>query len=638
MTEPAPPVATPKKNSKKGKAAGRANKRRRISSAVASDAGDGGDEDSENGEGTAALEGDGLGGMRWECVAVTLDEVRVLLSWMDKTKHADEKVLRAQLQDHLVPILERQEESKKRKQQQRERELLALEKMAHAKRSSRLAHKLEHQKAEEQAREEERRMREEDERARKEEQKRLKMERERERRTASREQRLREREARRLQHEDELAHLSEDSRHLSSGEGRLSERRLQAEIEKNKKALKEIEEEEDDWIFDCSCGLYGQVDDGTHSVACERCNVWQHSKCLGIQESDAEREDFHFICDPCRRAQAQKPRTIKLKVKLDSSPRNQEITGTTSSAQTAPQAKIVVELERRSSQSNGTLPPPNQVEGNIAANGTDMPRPSEASGTALTNAQLLSNASGPGLNPFSSLHPTLSPPDQSPTKARAYHTLYASNGSSTQSHVTTDNPLPPSTPRVPTPSKQGSTAISGTKTTPPVLFPPPGFSSQNTFEPPRRPNGTSPTLGPAPQLSPGPSFDDSRPGEKATPLPPSRGGLSPTKHSPPPSHKQLNGGGAVGAAGAASAAATGVAAASSFSSSFGTGSPKPSILSPPPAAQLSPSPPQQILTPPVKHAVPAPRSPLLQAHMQGATGGSNSSIGQPATTGGGAES
>jgi hypothetical protein len=604
MTEPPTPAVTPKKNSKKGKAAARASKRRRISSAVASDAGDGGDEDSEDGQNSAKPEDDGLGGRQWECVAVTLDEVRELLRWMEKTKDPDEKILRDQLQDHLVPILERQEESKKRKQQQRERELLALEKMAHAKRSSRLAHKIEHQKAEEQAREEERRRREEEAIARKEEQKRLKIERERESRMISREQRLKEREARRLQHEEELAHLSEDSRQLSSGDGRLSGRRLQAEIEKNKQALKEIEEEEDDWIFDCSCGVYGQIDDGTHSVACERCNVWQHSKCLGIKEEDAEREDFHFICAPCRRHQAEKPKTIRIKVKHgSSSPANAaRVADGPSSPQASRNAKIVVELERRSSASDGALMPPDQARSTSANNVLDMPRPSKAPGNVFTNPQPLTNGSGSGSNPFSSSHPTLSPPDQSPTKARAYHTLYQPNGTADQPHLATGNLLPPSTPSVLAPPKQGtSTTFPTTKTTPPVLFPPPGSSSENVYQPPHRPNGMSPVLGATPQLTPGQSFDDSRPGEKATPLPPSRGGLSPTKHSPPLSHKQLNGGAGT--------------AASSFSSSFGAGSPKASILSPPPAAQLSPSPPQQILTPPVKHAVPAVRSPV-QTHMQ----------------------
>ena len=604
MTEPPPPApaATPKKTSKKAKAAARASKRRRISTAASSDAGDGGDEDSEDGHHAAMPEDEGLGGRHWECVAVTLDEVRELLRWMEKTKDPNEKILRDELRHHLVPILERQEESKKRKQQQRERELLALEKMAHAKRSSRLAHKTELQKAEEQAREDERRRREEEATARKEEQKRLKIERERERRMQSREQRLKEREARRLQHEEELAHLSEDSRQLSSGDGRLSGRRLQAEIEKNKQALKEIEEEEDDWIFDCSCGVYGQVDDGTHSVACERCNVWQHSKCLGIKEEDAESEDFHFICAPCRRHQAEKPKAIKIKIKHgSSSPANAPRAADGGSSSQAPRsAKIVVELESRSFSNDGALLPAESALGTSTSNGLDMPRPSKAPGNAFTNPQPLTN--GSGSNPFSAAsHPTLSPPDQSPTKARAYDTLYHTNGLEHQSHVATSQVLPPATPSVLAPSKPGTGTTPATKTTPPVLFPVPGTTLESNYEHSHRPSGGSPTLGAAPQLTPGQSFDDSRPGEKASPLPPSRGGLSPTKHSPPPSHKQPSGG--VGTA------------ASSFPPSFGAGSPKPSILSPPPAAQLSPSPPQQILTPPVKHSAPAPRSPL-QAQFQ----------------------
>jgi hypothetical protein len=603
MTEPPLLAAPPKKNSKKAKASARASKRRRISTAAASDTGDGGDEGSDDGQHVTQPEDDGLGGRHWECIAVTLDEVRELLGPMDKTKDSNERILRDQLRDHLLPILEKQEESKKRKQQQRERELLALEKMAHAKRSSRLAHKMEHQRAEEQAREEERRRREEEAIARKEEQKQSKIERERERRLVSREQRLKEREARRLQHEEELAHLSEDSRHVGSGDGRLSERRLQAEIDKNKQALKEIEEEEEDWVFDCACGVYGQVDDGTHSVACERCNVWQHSKCLGIKEADADRDDFHFICDPCRRHQAEKPKTIRIKVRHGSSSpaSGPKVTQAGSLPQATRPAKIVVELERRNSASEGALMPPDGAQSTSAINGRDIPRPSKAPGNAFTNPQPLIN--GTGSNPFSSSHPTLSPPDQSPTKARVYQTLYQPNETD-QSQGTAGKQMPPATPSLSAPSKQGATT---TKTTPPVLFPPPGPSSGNSLDPPHK-HGTSPVLGPAPHLSPHQSFDDSRPGEKSSPLPPSRGGLSPTKHSPPLSHKQLNGGGIAG-----------TAAASSFSSSFGAGSsPKASILSPPPAAQLTPSPPQQILTPPVKHAVPAPRSPVLvRAQAQG---------------------
>lgn len=57
----------------------------------------------------------------------------------------------------------------------------------------------------------------------------------------------------------------------------------------------------DDWIFDCICGQYGQIDDGAHSIACDKCNTWQHSKCVKISDKEAERHDFRFICSRCKR-------------------------------------------------------------------------------------------------------------------------------------------------------------------------------------------------------------------------------------------------------------------------------------------------------------------------------------------------
>ena len=63
---------------------------------------------------------------------------------------------------------------------------------------------------------------------------------------------------------------------------------------------------------------YSCQDDGSHSIACERCNVWQHSSCLGVSQADAEKEDFHFICVDCKRKEedAKKPKIPSLKFKL----------------------------------------------------------------------------------------------------------------------------------------------------------------------------------------------------------------------------------------------------------------------------------------------------------------------------------
>lgn len=119
--------------------------------------------------------------------------------------------------------------------------------------------------------------------------------------------------------EEQLAKDAEEQERVEQ-EGVRGSRHLKERIEKNKKELEELEEE--DWTFDCSgCGRYGKnFDDGEHSIACERCNVWQHSKCLGFSKSAAERDDFHFVCDDCRQKEeeANRPK-ISLKFKLGQS-------------------------------------------------------------------------------------------------------------------------------------------------------------------------------------------------------------------------------------------------------------------------------------------------------------------------------
>jgi hypothetical protein len=365
LTEP-PEPAIPTKKMKKSKkmktyrAGRRSSRRQRLSATSPDDDMSDGDMLTEVGDAVATVDRtvgeDSLGGMIWECIAVTLNEVETFLDGIARSRDDNEKVLRNQIRDHLLPILQKQEDSRKRREQQRERELLNQAKLANAKRSSRIRGKIEQQKHDEDAKREEERMRHEEAVERRAEAARIKREHERDFRMASREDRLKERETRRRRHEEELAQLSEDSRNLSELSGRMSERKLQADIERNQQALKELEEEEEDWIFDCTCGLYGRIDDGKHSIACEKCNIWQHSKCAGIEEAEAERQDFHFVCSRCERREREqaapdRPTPIKLKVHRSSSPH--------SSPSNEVRQSIVVELPAKASDpgSSTQLPP-----------------------------------------------------------------------------------------------------------------------------------------------------------------------------------------------------------------------------------------------------------------------------------------
>ncbi|PTB64064.1 hypothetical protein BBK36DRAFT_1178106 [Trichoderma citrinoviride] len=181
-----------------------------------------------------------LGDMAWECVAVTLPEVQALVESMAKSRDENEKILRRQLRDHLVPILEKQEQERIRRELRREKELATLAKMAHAKRSSRIASKAELREQQEKARIEQEQLREAAAIQRREEQKRIKMQRELEMRLVSREQRLKEREERR-------ARRGESGTPASVGEGSevtVADRPTNGE---NGRDLQGKQEEEEGW-------------------------------------------------------------------------------------------------------------------------------------------------------------------------------------------------------------------------------------------------------------------------------------------------------------------------------------------------------------------------------------------------------
>ncbi|KAJ5564831.1 hypothetical protein N7513_001073 [Penicillium frequentans] len=313
-----PPIPAQQRPKKKPKSRSSRTSRtsRRVSALVA-------EEESDNeskGEATnGASSGDDY---KWECIAVTLPEYQAFLETIRKSKDADEKYLRDQIEEHVVPLLEKTEEAQQRKRQKREKELLNMQLLAGAKRSSRLQQKDERERAEREAIEAARKHEADLAEARREQARQQQLEQDRQSRMMTREQRTKDREQKRILHEAELERIAAEQERLERGEGRVSARNLKAEMEKSQKNLTELSQD-DEWVFDCSgCGAYGEnLDDGSHSVACEECNVWQHSKCLGIAQEDAEKEDFHFICGDCKRKaeEASRPKIPPLKFRVSSS-------------------------------------------------------------------------------------------------------------------------------------------------------------------------------------------------------------------------------------------------------------------------------------------------------------------------------
>jgi hypothetical protein len=253
---PLPPAksAKPKANSVKARAAARASKRRRVSLAESSDVQEG--EEEENGD--KQEEEDTFGGMKWECLAITLEEYQDFLGSIAKSKDPNEKELRDRITEQVMPVIGKAAEDQRKKQARREKELLDLQKLATAKRSGRLAEKHERERQEQEALELKRKHEADLAEAIKDQARKEKMELDRQSRMMTREQRIKDREQKRLLHEREVQLMAEREKELENGESRISERHLKAELEKKKKRLEELAEETE-WTFDCSgCGLYGK--------------------------------------------------------------------------------------------------------------------------------------------------------------------------------------------------------------------------------------------------------------------------------------------------------------------------------------------------------------------------------------------
>ncbi|KAI9839944.1 MAG: hypothetical protein M1819_000136 [Sarea resinae] len=598
-TDPPTPTPKPKANSKKARAAARASKRRRVSKAMSTDG-----PENEDGDGTpdkVEAADDGFGGMKWECLAVTLKQYQNFLESIRRSKDPNEKYLHDRLTEEVLPVIEKFEEEQKRKALKREKELLNLQKLATAKRSSRIASKIDRQREEEAAAEAEKKRQALLVEAKKEKERRKKMEEERDHRMMTRERRLRDREHRRILHEEELANLSEENEMLEKGLSRKSERHIKLEMEKAKLELEKLAEE-DNWIFDCSvCGVYGDnLDDGSHSVACDKCNVWQHSACLGISQQSAEREDFHFICKDCKRRieDAKKPKipSLKFHVGLSSSPptvktksngevrdvvmtddqdadrasasptRTRQVTSTSSYGGNANPSGI---MNGPSLSPHGQSPGPPGVTNGVGVyptstpNGTTHLPPSTLFGLPNGNPSRPST-SGDGIPHFNSSlsnngvkwYDNEDPHGNTPSRAQNPFLDSLDRQRPSSSHSVPDLPSPIKNQHSMSPAARN-------KDVGPLAFPGPG-SPNGTFVPPA---AQPPSHSPMKHSSSPIQMRFSSPSA----IPPASSGISPIKHSPPRP-----------------------------GSGYGiSGTP---IL--PPIASLSPSPSQQILSAPSKVLTP----------------------------------
>ncbi|KAK6335292.1 hypothetical protein TWF718_010725 [Orbilia javanica] len=262
--------------------------------------------------------------IEWKCLCSNLEEYRTLVTKFEKSKHPDEKELRKVVLEDIVPVFEKEEQKRKRKLLEEEKELARLKLMSYRKRSARVDERIAKRREAEEREYALRQEQEEHERQEKEEMQKREEEKARIAKLEEREKRLQERELRAKQREEERARLLDPDATESedNGKGRKSSRQKE-------KRKAELDMEENNWVFDCICGVNGlNYDDGTLSIACDRCGVWQHTACLNVPASMTEESEF--ICDRCRdkeKAAMSPPIKIKLRItRLHSSEGEDNIT------------------------------------------------------------------------------------------------------------------------------------------------------------------------------------------------------------------------------------------------------------------------------------------------------------------------
>jgi hypothetical protein len=158
-TDPPPPPepqkAKAKPKSKKSRGT-RASKRQRVLTPEPEEAAA-----EEAAQDPEEVEEDGLGGMKWECVCVTLEDYQEYMSSIQKSRDPNEKTLYKRLKEDVLPVMQSLAEEQARKQARKMRELENMQKLAQAKRSSRISSRLEKQKEHDEIEAAERRRQEE---------------------------------------------------------------------------------------------------------------------------------------------------------------------------------------------------------------------------------------------------------------------------------------------------------------------------------------------------------------------------------------------------------------------------------------------------------------------------------------------
>lgn len=211
----------------------------------------------------------------WECIAIGIYEFDSFLKSISKVKKL--RKLFDELRTNYIGLVIEEDLKKRKKILKRKREQELLELVSHRKRSSRIQEKEEQLKIEK----EKRKILEEERLAQENQQKRNRT--------------LKKRE-------------SEYKKSIKAKLATIPTEEIETrkEVLSTELSLDEYPKDlgEDDWWFDCHCGVKGKNwDDGVKMISCERCHRWQHLKCQEriLQQELLRNPDEIFICTWCKK-------------------------------------------------------------------------------------------------------------------------------------------------------------------------------------------------------------------------------------------------------------------------------------------------------------------------------------------------